>query len=263
MLINDNVTISPAWPGQNLSAGANSSEVARIQTYLNALRVEDPNIPLLTVDGKFGDATKKAVQIFQYAHKLTADGVVGKNTWDAIIGSYNARFGGSASTYPGIALRSGSRSQDVSHMQTYLNALSALYTAISRQSVDSAYGQNMTQAAHVFQRQFSLAADGTVGKNTWAKIVAVYTALQSGSPTRISPAYAGTALRTGSSGEDVRMVQSYLNRVMNAGLTVDGVFGNATRRAVEAFQAKEGLTVDGVVGHATWDKLVAAFNATL
>ena len=58
---------------------------------------------------------------------------------------------------------SGARSQDVGHMQTYLNALSGLYTAINNQTVDSAYGQNMSAAARLFQRQFSVAADGLVG----------------------------------------------------------------------------------------------------
>ena len=68
MLTNDSfetLTVSPAYPGHLLTIGSNSSEVARIQTYLNALRVDDPNIPTLTVDGKFGQNTKIAVQVFQ------------------------------------------------------------------------------------------------------------------------------------------------------------------------------------------------------
>lgn len=266
MLTNDSfetLTVSPAYPGHLLTIGSNSSEVARIQTYLNALRVDDPNIPTLTVDGKFGQNTKIAVQVFQYTHSLAADGIVGGATWNAIISAYNARFSGSADTFPGITLRPGARSQDVGHMQTYLNALSGLYTAINNQTVDSAYGQNMSAAARLFQRQFSVATDGLVGKNTWAKIVDVHNAMQQGAPTRVSPAYAGTALRTGSSGDDVRIAQSYLNKALGAGLTVDGRFGASTRQATEAFQAREGLSIDGIIGRTTWERLVLAFNAAL
>ena len=266
MLTNDSfetLSVSPAYPGHLLTTGSNSSEVARIQTYLNALRVDNPNISALTVDGKFGQNTKIAVQVFQYTHSLAADGIVGGATWNAIISAYNARFSGSADTYPGITLRPGARSQDVGHMQTRLNELSKLYTAISSQTVDSAYGQNLSAAARLFQRQFSLAADGLVGKDTWAKVVEVHSAAQQGAPTRVSPAYAGTALRTGSSGDDVRIAQSYLNKALGAGLKVDGRLGASTRQAAEAFQAREGLSIDGVIGRATWDKLVLAFNAAL
>lgn len=62
-------------------------------------------------------------------------------------------------------------------------------------------------------------------------------------------------LSQGSSGPDVRLLQSILNRVgYNAG-TVDGVFGGQTYRAVVAFQRNNGLTPDGVVGPATWEVL--------
>ena len=263
MLTNDSfetLSVSPAYPGHLLTTGSNSSEVARIQTYLNALRVDNPNISALTVDGKFGQNTKIAVQVFQYTHSLASDGIVGGATWNAIISAYNARFSGSADTYPGITLRPGARSQDVGHMQTRLNELSKLYTAISSQTADSAYGQNMSAAARLFQRQFGLAADGLVGKDTWAKVVEVHSAAQQGAPTRVSPAYAGTALRTGSSGDDVRIAQSYLNKALGAGLNVDGRFGASTRQAAEAFQARESLSIDGVIGRATWDKLVLAYR---
>ena len=45
MLTNDSfetLSVSPAYPGHLLTTGSNSSEVARIQTYLNALRVDNP-----------------------------------------------------------------------------------------------------------------------------------------------------------------------------------------------------------------------------
>ena len=85
MLTNDSfetLSVSPAYPGHLLTTGSNSSEVARIQTYLNALRVDNPNISALTVDGKFGQNTKIAVQVFQYTHSLASDGIVGGATWN-------------------------------------------------------------------------------------------------------------------------------------------------------------------------------------
>ena len=61
---------------------------------------------------------------------------------------------------------------------------------------------------------------------------------------------------TGSTGPDVRVVQSVLNRIgYNAG-SVDGVFGNQTKQAVIAFQRDNGLTPDGIVGPATWNVLI-------
>ena len=40
------------------------------------------------------------------------------------------------STYPGIPLRPGDRSQDVRHMQGRLNEVARIYTGINTQTVD-------------------------------------------------------------------------------------------------------------------------------
>ena len=58
--------------------------------------------------------------------------------------------------------------------------------------------------------------------------------------------------------EYVRWVQESLNRLTGAGLVVDGNQGPKTRKAVEAFQARQGLQVDGVVGPRTEAALIAA-----
>ena len=53
-------------------------------------------------------------------------------------------------------------------------------------------------------------------------------------------------LSTGSSGDSVRFVQSYLNAVAGrAFLTVDGIYGQNVTRAVSSFQAANSLKVDG------------------
>lgn len=63
-----------------------------------------------------------------------------------------------------------------------------------------------------------------------------------------------TTLKYGSTGSEVKTLQTALNRA-ECNLTVDGVFGNKTTTAVKAFQGKHNLTQDGVVGPVTWKAL--------
>ena len=64
-----------------------------------------------------------------------------------------------------------------------------------------------------------------------------------------------STVRYGSTGQDVKTLQTMLNTVDNAKLTVDGDFGKSTLTAVKTFQKSNGLTADGVVGPATWNVL--------
>ena len=64
-----------------------------------------------------------------------------------------------------------------------------------------------------------------------------------------------STVRYGSKGQDVKTLQTMLNTVDNAKLTVDGDFGKSTLTAVKTFQKSNGLTADGVVGPATWNVL--------
>ncbi len=70
---------------------------------------------------------------------------------------------------------------------------------------------------------------------------------------------ASTVLRLGSSGEQVRTLQSKLKQWGYYSGSVDGVFGSRTQEAVKYFQRRNGLTADGVVGPAT----AAALGMTL
>lgn len=62
-------------------------------------------------------------------------------------------------------------------------------------------------------------------------------------------------LRRGSSGDEVKKLQSLLNDKSGAGLNVDGNFGAKTEAAVKEYQKNNGLTVDGIVGAKTWASL--------
>jgi hypothetical protein len=76
----------------------------------------------------------------------------------------------------------------------------------------------------------------------------------------VPQSYPGTALRVGSSGPEVRVIQEQLNRVSDnfpliPKVRVDGVFGEATEEAIKTFQRIFRLAQDGVVGPSTWYRL--------
>ena len=79
--------------------------------------------------------------------------------------------------------------------------------------------------------------------------------------------YPGTPLRVGSSGPNVVIVQTELNRISQNYPAipkipvVDGVFGSRTEAAVRKFQEVFNLTPDGIVGKATWYALVRLYTA--
>lgn len=65
------------------------------------------------------------------------------------------------------------------------------------------------------------------------------------------------ALRNGSRGMQVLVLQFLLNQHGYSAGTPDGIFGTNTQAAVEKYQKANGLTVDGICGKNTWGKLLA------
>ena len=73
----------------------------------------------------------------------------------------------------------------------------------------------------------------------------------------IIPAY---YLSRGSMGPNVKNLQTCLNKAMNAGLTLDGVFGPLTKQALKNFQTKYNLSVDGIYGPQSRNKLMEVLS---
>ena len=79
--------------------------------------------------------------------------------------------------------------------------------------------------------------------------------------------YPGTPLRRGSTGPNVVIVQTSINRIAQNYpaipkiANVDGIYGSRTEASVRAFQEIFGLTPDGIVGPATWYALVRLYTA--
>lgn len=63
-----------------IAEGSTGKEVEEAQCLLNSYNTWHGR-PAIAVDGIFGPETRKAVVAFQKRMKLTADGIVGPNTW--------------------------------------------------------------------------------------------------------------------------------------------------------------------------------------
>lgn len=256
---------SGSWPGVVLRRGSKGSDVEQVQFWLSELAQFNSALPDLTVDGSFGAATEKAVKIFQQEQGLTADGVVGQATWDALYAAWldmQSDLGGTA--WPGVVLRRGDTGMEVRLVQYWLRLASDNYSALSAVNVDGNFGAATEKAVSGFQSLFGLTADGLVGRTTWNKLneVALAVVNEIVQPN-VVPGQFTTAVREGSRGTAVRAVQFYLRRLSAyysdiSSVTVDGIFGSATTKAVKAWQARAGLTVDGVVGRLTWNSLYQA-----
>ena len=177
-------------------------------------------------------------------------------------------------SYPGSPVRQGSRGTSVFTLQRQLNRITKDYPFFGALTVDGIFGAEMAATVKRFQRQFSLTADGTVGRQTWYKISYIYVSVkdlaeltsegETSSGSLSDGTWGGRTLRTGSSGSAVEQLQFWLNTISQyvssiPSVTVDGRFGSGTAAAVRAFQRRYGLTVDGVVGEATWNAVYAQF----
>lgn len=254
----------PPYFGTVLRNGSSGPDVALLQTWLNGLRSRWPQLPALTVDGRYGSGTTKAVNEFQTLMALKVDGHAGSDTWNTAYGQY-AALNGAGEAYAGIVTRQGSRGAVVKSLQQKLNLVRQLYPAIQQITADGIFGSSTAAALRRFQAQFALSADAAMGAKTFDMLRDTVVGIGTRQPVHVDPGYPGYVLQRGSSGDAVRFVQSYLSALGDGvpKLTVDGKFGASTQNAVSVFQAQHGLKVDGKVGPATWSSLITAFNATL
>lgn len=106
----------------------------------------------LTADGIFGSATANAVRQFQTNNNLVSDGIVGRNTWSALLNLNPSSQ----------VLRRGSRASAVLFLQKLL--LSYLYPITN---LDGIFGGETERAVRAFQAENGLTEDGIVGPATW------------------------------------------------------------------------------------------------
>jgi len=255
-------------PTEIIRQGSRGTLVQRAQYMMNFISQFYPSVPTVVQDSNFGANFAAAVREFQRLFGLNQDGVIGPNTWRRLFEVYwriRDEVGlpdgggvvppippepppgpGGIPAFPGQSIRVGARGENVSRIQRCLNAVNNAGI-----STDGIFGPLTENAVMNFQRLKGLNPDGVVGPLTWGALMPACYGGTMG-------AFPGTTIRQGDRNDYVRQIQTCLNRVTNAGLNTDGIFGPLTNTAVINFQRSRNLNPDGLVGPLTWAALVNA-----
>ncbi len=271
-----------SYPGRVLEIGSSGNDVKLVQTELNRISKNYPNIPKIRrVDGRFGADTDLAVREFQSQFELEADGRVGRATWYKIGQIYAAVKKLADINSEGISpdeitgafdreLALGSEGEGVVELQYMLSFISAFVDTVPEVAIDGIYGTRTQNAVVAFQESYGLAASGSVDTATWEEIYRAFRGMLASLPEGYFSAstlpFSGVPLKLGSSGEEVLALQEYLNYISDAypsiqKLETDGEFGIATENAVREYQEQFNIEPTGIVGAATWLSITNTYRS--
>ncbi len=165
-----------------LAEGDTGTGVRELQYFLAFVAAFNDFIRPTAIDGIFGRGTRGSVEDFQRYYGLPITGEVNATTWSTLLRIYQTYlnslppnyFGTPIRPYPGTPLRIGSRGEDVTTIQEWLNQLSTVYRSIPALTPDGIYGQATANAVRIFQGLFGIPVSGIVGAATWNRIAEEY-----------------------------------------------------------------------------------------
>ena len=271
----------PSLPYRVLRLGNFGNDVRTVQIRLNRISNNYPAIPkIYPTDGVFGSSTENAVKEFQRVFDLTPDGIVGPATWYKIVQLYNGVKKLNELASEGLALSEvsaqfptelspGDESIFVREYQYFLNVLGENLAVIPEVAIDGIFGPSTEAATRAFQSAYGLPVTGIVDEETWVQLYNAYRGILLSSPQYLNGTpvvlFPGYLLVFGMQGEEIRLLQEYLLKLSEVypeipAVSVNGIFGTATRESVTAAQALFGLPVTGIVDALTWDAITDAYT---
>lgn len=255
-------SVTGSAPAVPIREGDTGRDVENVQLRLNRISSAYPGIPKIpNPDGFFAPETTAAVKEFQRIFNLTPDGVVGNATWYKIQFVYNAvkklyevnseglTYGELPQNHPGTLSR-GASGTGVLVLQYYLEYISLFVPTVQTLTPDGSFGESTENSVISFQQTYGLTPDGVVDRAVWNAIQNTYYnilgSLEYEFREGVTLPFPGRVLILGTTGEDVRALQEYLNYIGRTyteipEINVDGVFGAETERAVIAFNRLFGI----------------------
>ena len=173
---NEEVTDTVNYP--IIKLGSKGSDVKKAQQLLIA---KGYSCGTAGADGDFGAATYNAVKKFQADNGLEADGIVGANTWAALLKTEQPKPEqtepekkpekpveptGSACIVELPIIKQGNKGFPVIAVQTLLGKHN-----FNVNYIDGDFGPDTLAKVKAFQKAKGLTADGIVGRDTWMKLL--------------------------------------------------------------------------------------------
>ncbi len=112
----------------------------------------------------------------------------------------------------------------------------------ARNAASGTFDATFVSFVCAWQSKNKLTSDGIIGPKTWTKIA------------ELAP--------TCSTAKNKTSAATCAVQLLVGGLTVDGIFGTNTKKAVAAYQSAKGLSADGIVGPKTWAALIGSATAS-
>lgn len=269
-----------SYPLYPLKLGSFGREVSILQQELNRIAGNYPAIPKIeNVDGIFGADTEEAVKTFQRIFNLTEDGIVGNATWYRIKYIYNSVKGLGELFSEGIGpeeiespfeafWEEGDTGIWVKLIQYYVRALSCYYQITPLIQITGTYGPETTAAVKALEAIYGIPQDGILDVQTWGRLYQDYRWNYKKIPAgcfNITTLYPGYLLSKGMGDNNVRLIQTYLQRIAEVDpdipqLTITGIFDEQTEAAVKAFDREYLGEGSGIVGPITWNNIVSVYE---
>ena len=177
---NEEGSVTVSYP--TIKLGSKGSDVKKAQQLLIA---KGYSCGAAGADGDFGAGTYNAVKKFQVANGLEADGIVGANTWAALLKTEQPKPEtkpeqtepekkpekpvtptDSTCTVELPIIKQGNKGFTVIAVQTLLSKHN-----FNVNYIDGDFGPDTLAKVKAFQKAKGLNADGTVGRDTWTKLL--------------------------------------------------------------------------------------------
>ena len=169
--------------------------------------------------------------------------------------------------YPGTPLTVGTDSSAVLYYTLLLQRIAYYYDSVASPALSSQYTQETANATASAQELLGLPATGVADAETWTAVEALSLQLAAFTPNpdrhpEQGPDYPDRAMKEGSAGPDVSLIEGWLNGHSQLYCEEDYVADNATfgpedTAAVKDTQRRASLEPNGVVDRPTWAALRA------
>jgi peptidoglycan hydrolase-like protein with peptidoglycan-binding domain len=270
-----------SYPGTAFSVGSFGDDVRKLKNELNRIARNYPAIPkIANTTSVFDREMEASVKAFQQIFNLSVDGIVGKATWYKIKQIFSAVKKLSEITSEGLTIpeidrvyketmQLGDSGPEVETVQYYLAFLGYFYPQLPPIAVTGFFNEETRDAVFTFESEYGLVIDGIVDANTFSAIERAYKDAVSQLPANYQSAigepYPGRFLVEGDRGENVEIIQGYLNRIGRVDpeipvIDVDGIFGPQTKAAVIALQRQLGIEENGAIGPVEWVEIIMRGN---